>query len=113
MIYRYKDLRIAGYDDPFERLASQDFRDRYDATPDTVQQDLFWAWLQPLIGKVDIVMVHEPELIKTALECPQRRTAGAAARVHGRPHAQGRPGHAARRDRHQRRQHRRRAAPAT
>ena len=71
MIYRYKELRIAGYDDPFERLSSQDFRDRYDPTPDTVQQDLFWAWLQPLIGKVDIVMVHEPELIKTALDVLQ------------------------------------------
>jgi predicted phosphodiesterase len=68
VIYRYKQLRIAGYDDPYERLSSQDFSDRYTAEPDPVQQDLFNAWLQPLIGKVDIVMVHQPALIQTALD---------------------------------------------
>jgi len=68
VIYRYNDLRIAGYDDPFERQSSENFRDRYDATPDSAQPGLFWDWLQPLIGKVDIVMVHEPALIQTALD---------------------------------------------
>ncbi len=68
VIYRYNDLRIAGYDDPYERQSSENFRDRYDATPDSAQPGLFWDWLQPLIGKVDIVMVHEPALIQTALE---------------------------------------------
>jgi predicted phosphodiesterase len=68
VIYRYNDLRIAGYDDPFERKSSDNFRDRYDATPDSAQPELFWTWLQPLVGKVDIVMVHEPALIQTALE---------------------------------------------
>ena len=68
VIYRYNDLRIAGYDDPFERQSSESFRDRYDATPDAAQPGLFWDWLQPLLGKVDIVMVHEPALIQTALD---------------------------------------------
>ena len=84
-------LRVAGYDDPFERQLGQDFTDRYDDTPDAAQQDAFLHWLQPLIGKVDVVMVHEPALIQTALDVLQRRPAGEPARVHGRPHAQGRP----------------------
>src|SRR4051812_4566553 len=67
-IYRMKDgLRVAGYDDPFERLTAEDFKDRYDNTPDPAQQDAFTHWLQPLIGKVDVVMVHEPALIAPAL----------------------------------------------
>jgi predicted phosphodiesterase len=60
-------LRVAGYDDPFERLSEQDFKDRYDNTPDPAQQDAFTQWLMPLIGKVDVVMVHEPALIEPAL----------------------------------------------
>jgi predicted phosphodiesterase len=61
-------VRVAGYDDPFERRSADSFRDRYDNTPDPAQQEEFTSWLQPLIGKVDIVMVHEPALIEPALE---------------------------------------------
>jgi predicted phosphodiesterase len=68
MIVNVKGLRVAGYDDPFQRLTSQDYRDRYDNTPDLVQQDEFTDWLRPLLGKVDVVMVHEPALIAPALE---------------------------------------------
>jgi predicted phosphodiesterase len=68
MIVRVAGLRVAGYDDPFERLTEQDFKDRYDNTPEPAQQDEFTRWLQPLIGKVDAVMVHEPALIAPALE---------------------------------------------
>ncbi len=68
MVARVAGLRVAGYDDPFERLTDQDFKDRYDNTPDPLQQDEFTRWLQPLIGKVDVVMVHEPALIAPALE---------------------------------------------
>jgi predicted phosphodiesterase len=60
-------LRVAGYDDPFERRTADDFKDRYDNTPDPEQQDEFTSWLRPLIGKVDVVMVHEPALIAPAL----------------------------------------------
>ena len=31
-------------------------------------QATFLAWLRPLIGKVDVVMVHEPGLLATALQ---------------------------------------------
>src|SRR4051812_29267553 len=68
LVYTLKNgLRVAGYDDPFERLSTQSFKDRYDNTPSTDQQAEFLRWLTPLIGKVDIVMVHEPALIQTAL----------------------------------------------
>ena len=90
LIYRLNELRVAGYDDPFERRSSEAFRDRYDDTPDTAQQDLFLDWLRPLIGKVDVVMVHEPALIAHGADrCCSDQPAGAAARVPGRPHAQG------------------------
>ena len=60
-------IRVAGYDDPFERRSVESFKDRYDNMPSQEMQDEFLAWLTPLIGKVDVVMVHEPALIQTAL----------------------------------------------
>ena len=61
-------LQVAGYSDPFERRSAEAFRDRYDDKPNPAEQDRFLGWLQPLIGKVDIVMVHEPALIAPALQ---------------------------------------------
>src|SRR3954468_6488395 len=52
-------LKVAGYDDPFERRSTESFKDRYDNTPDPAMQGDFLAWLTPLLGKVDVVMVHE------------------------------------------------------
>jgi predicted phosphodiesterase len=60
-------LRVAGYGDPFERRAAEGYRDRYQPAPTPAQQDAFTAWLRPLLGRVDIVMVHEPALIQPAL----------------------------------------------
>src|SRR4051812_6414560 len=60
LVYTLKNgLRVAGYEDPFERLSVQSFKDRYDNTPSPEQQAEFSGWLIRLIGKVDIVMVHE------------------------------------------------------
>jgi predicted phosphodiesterase len=67
IINQLAGLRVAGYDDPFERLSTESFKDRYDNTPDPAQQEEFLHWLTPLLGKVDVVMVHEPALIATAL----------------------------------------------
>src|SRR4051794_25276240 len=47
-------LKVAGYDDPFERRSTESFRDRYDNTPDPAMQGDFLKWLTPLIGKVDV-----------------------------------------------------------
>jgi predicted phosphodiesterase len=67
IINKVAGLRVAGYDDPFERLSAESFKDRYDNNPSPEMQDTFVKWLTPLIGKVDVVMVHEPALIQTAL----------------------------------------------
>jgi predicted phosphodiesterase len=60
-------LRVAGYSDPFLRRAGENFRDRYEPAPSPTQQDAFTAWLNTIIGEVDVVMVHEPALIEPAL----------------------------------------------
>ena len=67
IINQVKDLRVAGYDDPYERRMDESYADRYNPAPDPVEQEKFLGWLQPLLGKVDVVMVHEPMLIETAL----------------------------------------------
>jgi predicted phosphodiesterase len=60
-------LRVAGYSDPFERRSGESFRDRYEPAPRPEEQDAFTAWLRPLLGQVDVVMVHQPALIQAAL----------------------------------------------
>ena len=45
---RDRRLRVAGYDDPFQRLTEQDFKDRYDNTPSPLMQDEFTGWLTPV-----------------------------------------------------------------
>jgi predicted phosphodiesterase len=68
IINKIAGLRVAGYDDPFERLSAESFRDRYDNQPQPGMTETFTQWLRPLIGKVDVVMVHEPALLSTALQ---------------------------------------------
>lgn len=59
-------LRIAGYDDPLKRRASDGYRDNgADYTPE--EQQRFADWLAPLVGKADVVMVHAPALAQVAL----------------------------------------------
>src|SRR5919108_4766545 len=60
-------LRVAGYSDPFERRAGEGYRDRFEHEPSPAMRDAFTAWLRPLLGRVDVVMVHEPALIENAL----------------------------------------------
>ena len=61
-------LKVAGYSDPFERRQGENFKDRFEPEPTAAQSDAFTAWLRPLIGQVDVVMVHEPLLMQPALE---------------------------------------------
>ncbi|WP_210491971.1 metallophosphoesterase family protein [Patulibacter sp. SYSU D01012] len=77
-VVRVAGLRVAGYGDPFVRLRAEDYRDRYDdAGPSAADQERFWTWLEPLVGKVDVVLVHEPQMLAVALqrlrERPPRR----------------------------------------
>ena len=61
-------MRVAGYADPFQRRSAEDFADRYNPDPTPAQQAAFTAWLRPLVNTVDVILVHEPELIAGALE---------------------------------------------
>jgi predicted phosphodiesterase len=61
-------MRVAGYADPFQRRAAENYRDRFDPKPSATQLEAFAKWLRPLVGHVDVVMVHEPALIAEALE---------------------------------------------
>jgi predicted phosphodiesterase len=61
-------LRVAGYSDPFQRHAAENYRDRFEPDPSEAQQEAFARWMRPLVGKVDVVLVHEPALIEKALE---------------------------------------------
>jgi predicted phosphodiesterase len=67
VVQRVDGLRIAGYDDPLKRLASDGYRDN-GATYTPAEQQRFAAWLAPLVGNVDVVMVHAPALARVALE---------------------------------------------
>ena len=90
IINRIAGLRVAGYDDPFERRSAESFRDRYDNNPQPGMQDEFLQWLRPLIGKVDVVMVHEPALIGTALQVLEDDPPERPLVFLDRPHAQDR-----------------------
>ena len=61
-------LRVAGYSDPFQRRAAENYKDRFTNELTPTQQATFSEWLRPWIGKVDVVMVHEPGLIAQTLE---------------------------------------------
>ena len=60
-------LRVAGYSDPFERRRSGRYRDRGSEVTE-VQQREFADWLRPLVGRVDVVMTHEPRLTELAVD---------------------------------------------
>ena len=67
LVVRVRGLRVAGYSDPFERRAAEQFRDR-GSRPDAEQRERFRDWLRPLLGRVEVVMVHEPALAEGAAE---------------------------------------------
>jgi predicted phosphodiesterase len=60
-------LRVAGYSDPFERRRSGRYRDRGSEVTEAHQRE-FADWLRPLVGRVDVVMTHEPGLTELAVE---------------------------------------------
>jgi predicted phosphodiesterase len=59
-------VRVAGYTSPNLRRHSEGFRD-HGADITREQQADFLGWLLPLVGKVDVVLVHEPALAAGAL----------------------------------------------
>jgi len=68
VVARVRGLRVAGYADPFERLVSEHLRGTNNPAPDEAEREQFRDWLRPLIGHVDVVMVHEPQLAQDAAD---------------------------------------------
>jgi predicted phosphodiesterase len=60
-------LRMAGYSDPFIRRSAENYADRFQPEPTPGQQDEFTSWLLRYEDDVDVVLVHEPKLIASAL----------------------------------------------
>ncbi len=67
VIVKVAGLRVAGYSDPNERTRLDGYRDAGDE-PTPAQQRAFSDWLRPLVGKVDVVMTHEPAIAEPAVE---------------------------------------------
>ena len=57
---------MAGYESPNLRRRRDGYADN-GAAITSAQQDAFAAWLQPLIPRVDVVVVHEPALAGKAV----------------------------------------------
>ena len=68
VINEIADMRVAGYSDPFERRESENFRDRFEPEPTPAMREAFAAWMRELVGRVDVVLVHEPALIEQAVD---------------------------------------------
>jgi predicted phosphodiesterase len=67
VVQKIAGLRVAGYSDPFERRSSEDYADRFHPTPTPEQQDAFTEFMRSVEHDVDVIMVHEPQLIAPAL----------------------------------------------
>lgn len=67
LVVRVGGLRIAGYDDPLIRHASDKYRDN-GAEYTKPMQEAFDRWLQGVQDRVDVVMVHAPALAQRAVE---------------------------------------------
>ena len=68
VVVKVRGLRVAGYADPFERRARDHFRQLTEPRPTPEQQEEFRDWLRPLLGRVDVVMVHSPQLAESAAD---------------------------------------------
>jgi predicted phosphodiesterase len=67
MVTNVDGLRVAGYSDPAERTSADHYATKSpDPVPASVQQ-AFWSWLSPLVGHVDVVLVHNPAVADLAV----------------------------------------------
>ncbi len=66
-IVRVRGLRVAGYVSPNLRTAAGGYADR-GAGISFAQQAAFDAWFDRIAPEVDVVMAHEPELVRPAIE---------------------------------------------
>jgi predicted phosphodiesterase len=69
IVTRVAGLRVAGYSDPDERLRADGYRDRYDdeQVDHAERRRRFADWLRPLVGRIDIAIVHQRGLARQAV----------------------------------------------
>jgi predicted phosphodiesterase len=76
-VVRVDGLRVAGYDDPFTRREPGHERGPRPEPRTTEElQRAFATWFTPLQSRVDVVMVHEPDLIEPVLRGLAQRPPG-------------------------------------
>jgi predicted phosphodiesterase len=68
VVVRVGGLRMAGYEDPFLRRAGQDYEDRFHAGLLIAAQEDFRRFVARVQDKVDVIVVHEPEVAAGVLE---------------------------------------------
>jgi len=62
MVVRVGGLRFAGYDDPFLRRAGEQYEDRFRRGLTIAAQEDFRRWVATVQDRVDVIVVHEPEV---------------------------------------------------
>jgi hypothetical protein len=62
LVVRVGGLRMAGYTDPFLRRAGQEYEDRFRVGLTNAAAEAFRRWFAKVKDKVDVVVVHEPQV---------------------------------------------------
>jgi hypothetical protein len=68
MVVKVGGLRMAGFTDPFLRRAGQDYEDKYRVGMTNAAIEEFRRWFATVEAKVDVVVVHEPQVAAGVLE---------------------------------------------
>jgi hypothetical protein len=67
VVVRVGGLRMAGYTDPFLRRAGQQYEDRFRVGLTNAAAEDFRRWFQTVRDRVDVVVVHEPDVAASVL----------------------------------------------
>jgi hypothetical protein len=67
VVVRVGGLRMAGYTDPFLRRAGQAYEDRFRVGLTNAAAEDFRRWYEGIADRVDVLVVHEPEVAATVL----------------------------------------------
>lgn len=68
VVVKVGGLRMAGFTDPFLRRAGQGYEDRYKVGLTNAAVEEFRRWFETVEAKVDVVVVHEPQVAAGVLE---------------------------------------------
>lgn len=68
MVVKVGGLRMAGFTDPFLRRAGQNYEDKYKVGETFAAAEEFRRWFETVEDRVDVVVVHEPQVAASVLE---------------------------------------------